>query len=284
MVSISNKRLKKLTYEVIEVAEHTGLLLKKYYRQIDKLKISAKEAAGVVSIADKKSEEFILKKLKKIMPEIPFLAEEMTYEKHADSRKYMNQFIEKEYCWIIDPLDGTTNFLNGLDYFAICISLAFKGKPILGVVYNPITQDCFYAWKDGGAWYKNSINKAKKLYKAKNQKSLREGLFVTGFATEKGKLFNQEFSQFRKMMDKTRGIRRMGSAALDLCHVAKGTFDGFWEYGLAPWDVAAAGCICIEAGVQVTDYEGQAFSPFQISILAVRKPLYSSFSQVFRSK
>lgn len=273
---ITSAKLKKMSFEVMSVANDAGKLLKKYHRKIDKLKITAKEAAGVVSEADKKSEQFILKKLKKAFPEIPFLAEETTYEEFDDSRDYMNSFKSKDYCWIIDPLDGTSNFLNGMDYFAICIALVHKGNPVLGVVYNPITDDCFYAWKDGGAFVKklNESSKAIKLYKNKNSKSLRQSLFVTGFVTEKGELFDREFKIFKSFMCKTRGIRRMGSAALDLCLVARGVFDGFWEYGLAPWDVAAAGCICQEAGVKVTDYHGSKFNPFQESIVAVRSPLH----------
>lgn len=282
-MKITDNQLKKMTSEVILIANDAGNVLKKYYKKIDKLKITAKDAAGVVSIADKESEKFIINKLKQLYPSIPFLAEEMTYDEHSDSDDYKNSFKGEDYYWVIDPLDGTTNFLNGLDYFAICISLVSKEKPVLGVVYNPITEDYFYAWKNGGAWYRNSLfqKKAKKIFLKSNKKTLRESLFVTGFATEKGELFDREFAQFKKLMDKTRGIRRMGSAALDLCMVAKGVFDGFWEFGLAPWDVAAAGIICLEAGVKITDYRGRKFSPYNDTILAVRSPLHSKISQEF---
>lgn len=285
MKEITKSQLNKMTTEVILISHQAGEVLKKYYKKIDKLKITAKAAAGVVSIADKQSELFIIKKLKKLYPMIPFLAEETTYEEFSDSREYMNSFKKIDYCWVIDPLDGTSNFLNGLDYFAICISLLEKGRPVLGVVYNPITDDCFYAWRDGGAWLRklNTIKKPVRLFGTENKKTLRQSLFVTGFITEKGELFNREFSMFKNFMSKTRGIRRMGSAALDLCFVAKGVFDGFWEYGLAPWDVAAAGFICQEAGVKVTDYRSIKFDPFQDSIVAARSPLHAKVCQELNS-
>jgi myo-inositol-1(or 4)-monophosphatase len=119
------------------------------------------------------------------------------------------------------------------------------------------------------------------LKKPLNNKRLKDSLLVTGFTTEKGTVFEDEFTLFKSMIGKSRGIRRMGSAALDLCYVSKGIFDCFWERGLAAWDVSAAGLICQEAGVVVTDYTGQKFHPFQETIIAARAPLHSEILSNF---
>lgn len=196
----------------------------------------------------------------------------------------MEHFKKEDWCWIIDPLDGTHNFLAGMDYYAVCICLAYRGTPEVGVVYRPSNGECFYALKGQGAFLKNlkSKQKAQKIYSEKSGKKLDESMLVTGFATEKGVAFDIEFEYFRKIMGKSRGIRRMGSAALDLCYVASGLFSGFWERGLAPWDVAAPGLICLESGVRVTDYNGRKFHPFQKTIVAARNPVYNELKKLFR--
>jgi myo-inositol-1(or 4)-monophosphatase len=157
-----------------------------------------------------------------------------------------------------------------MDYYAVCIALAHKGTPVLGAVYRPPTGELFWAWQGEGAWFKKPAAKKLRLQCKPMKKTMKECLFVTGFSSEKGVDFQQEFDQFKDIMLASRGIRRMGSAALDLCYVATGIFDGFWERGLSPWDVAASGIICLESGLKVTDYEGRKFHPFQDSILAGR--------------
>lgn len=262
-------------------AKSAGKLLLGYQKKIKELKVTHKDAQGVVSEADLASEKLIMTVLKKKFPFVEFLAEENCYLNKSDP--FSDSAKNLEWSWIIDPLDGTTNFLNGLDYYAVCISLAHKGKPVVGVVFRPSTDECFVAVKNEGT-YKQSLFKTsakKKLVHWRNKKPLKECLLVTGFATEKGELFEQEFTQFKKLMGQSRGVRRMGSAALDLCYVADGIFDSFWERGLAPWDMAAAGIICLEAGVKVTDYRTQDFSPFSSTILAARMPLYSHIQKLF---
>lgn len=253
-----------------------GKILLKHQSKISSLKITVKTAQGIASTADYASEKALIKLISKKYPSHEFLAEESAYLQFDGESKRLAHFQEKEWVWIIDPLDGTNNFLNGLDYYAICVSLCHWGEPVLGVVYRPVTGECFYALKGKGSKKTNLNNKKVRpssIVKKSNEKKLSDSLLVTGFTTEKGVLFDQEFELFKKMMGKSRGIRRMGSAALDLCYVASGVFDCFWERGLAPWDVAASGLICLEAGVQVTNYEQQSFHPFQESILAARNPL-----------
>lgn len=274
----------------LDLAVKSAKLLLVKQKKISSLKIKTKLAQGLASNADTESEKIIIDGIKKKYPFHYILAEESAYDQYQGEMDKYTFLSEKEWVWIIDPLDGTNNFLSGLDYYGVCISLVHFGQPVVGVVLRPSNGDCFYAVTNKGAkfvryssGFKNKTP-AIKFIKSKNKKSLSESLLVTGFATEKGQLFDQEFELFKHMMGKSRGIRRMGSAALDLCYVAKGIFDCFWERGLASWDVSAAGLICHEAGVTVTDYDGQKFHPFQKTILASRAPLHNEILSLFRNR
>jgi len=273
--------LKKALNAALEVAELAGVKLLKYRKKLDSLKVTTKEAQGVATEADVQSENLIIKELTKRFPQIPFLAEEAAFTQFKGQSDPYKEFKKKEWSWVVDPLDGTNNFLAGLDYFAVCISLVHYGVPVIGVVYRPVNGDCFYAVAGEKTKYKNVISgsRAKTIYYDKAKNKLKNSLLVTGFATEKGEKFDREFSIFVNMMGDCRGIRRMGSAALDLCYVASGVFDGFWERGLSPWDVSAAGLICQSAGVKVTDYKGQKFCPFDETVLAARKGLFTEFKK-----
>ena len=265
------------------------LLLSKQ-KVISSLKITNKKVQGIASNADTASEKIIVDGIKKKYPEHFILAEESAYTEYMGEMDKYKFLKEKEWVWIIDPLDGTNNFLNGLDYYGICISLVYFGEPVVGLVLRPTSGECFYAIKGKGTKLINLSNDFKKkskplsLKKTSNKKSLCDSLLVTGFATEKGPVFDEEFALFKSMVGKSRGIRRMGSAALDLCYVARGIFDCFWERGLAAWDVSAAGLICLEAGVLVTDYEGQKFHPFQATIVASRAPLHKEILSLFGNR
>jgi myo-inositol-1(or 4)-monophosphatase len=252
------------------VANKAGKRLLTYQKKLSTLTIDYKQAQGVVSEADVEVENFIVKELKKIIPDAGFLAEESSYGKqsYADEAK-------KKLLWVIDPLDGTTNFLNNMDYFAVCISLCYYGKPIMGLVYRPRFAHTYRAFYGGGAFFRAGDTRLKRISVSDlKDKKLKNSLLSTGFATEKGVPFDQEFALFKKMMKSSRGVRRMGSAALDLCLLAEGIFDGFWERGLAPWDVAAAGLICQESGCLVTDYSKEDFSPFAKTIVVGQKSIH----------
>lgn len=269
--------------DCLQIAEAVGKKLLNYQKKLDSLTITSKERQGVASTADIEAEKYIIKNLLARYPKTDVLAEESAFDKWGGKSGAYKHYKNEEWTWVIDPLDGTHNFLAGLDYFAVCISLVHYGVPVLGVVYRPANGDCFYALKDKGAKFQNKKvgPRARKLYSKSSTKKLHETMLVTGFATEKGEVFDNEFRLFKKMMEKGRGIRRMGSAALDLCYVAGGPFDGFWERGLAPWDISAAGLICLEAGVIVTDYAGNPFCPFDQTILAARNPLMRTLKKEF---
>ena len=265
---------------LLEFCEKTALkaskILIKYQKKINGLKVESKDTQGVASEADLASEKFIMGEIEKNYPEASILAEEDAFKRFGSKKEAYQEFKKQKFCFVIDPLDGTHNYLAGLDYYAICISVVSKGQPVLGLVYRPSTDECYFALKDLGCYKKSLLAKSrkKKVFEKKSFNKLKDSMLVTGFATEKGVMLDNEFSIFKNMMGRCRGIRRMGSAALDLCLVAEGVFDGFWERGLAPWDVAAAGLICIEAGVNVSDYQGTKFQPFAETIIAARKPLH----------
>ncbi len=265
----------KIGKDCIRIAKLAGDLLIRHQRKISKLKITYKEAQGVTSNADHASEQLIIKELKKVLPSSHFLAEE---EWHSKKLKDYGSVKNLEMCWVIDPLDGTHNFLNGSDYFSVCISLVDRGTPILGLVYRPSSGEVFYSFKESKSFYINSKGK-KSVVKLERIKDLKESLLVTGFATEKGEIFDKEFELFKKMMSYCRGVRRFGSAALDICYVALGFWDGFWERGLAPWDIAAAGFIAKNAGLIVTDYYGQDFDPYATSFVVGVKSIHDQMIQ-----
>jgi myo-inositol-1(or 4)-monophosphatase len=266
----------------IALSKKAGELLLRKSKKIGSLKIKVKEACGLASNADTESEALIISEIKKKYPTHYILAEENAYLEYKSELSKFMFLKDHDWVWIIDPLDGTNNFLSGLDYYAVCISLVHKGNPVLGVVYRPGNGDLFYALKGKGSFYRNiQSNSKNRSLKFKSNKKLKEALLVTGFTTEKGEVFDQEFDLFKMMMGKSRGIRRMGSAALDLCYLSSGIFDCFWERGLAPWDVAAAGLIAMEAGVEVSDYKGRAFHPFQETILAARPLLHKEVLKIF---
>ena len=286
-VKVKNEEALNLSID-LAISAAKFLLLKQ--KKISSLKVTSKKLQGMVSNADVESEAMIVAGIKKKYPDHFILAEENAYNEYMGQMDRYKFLKEKEWVWIIDPLDGTNNFLNGLDYYGICISLVHFGEPVVGVVLRPTSGECFYAIKNKGTKLINFSNNFKKksipvrLKKTVIKKTLAESLLVTGFATEKGPIFDEEFELFKHMMGKSRGIRRMGSAALDLCYVALGVFDCFWEKGLAAWDVSAAGLICLEAGVVVSDYEGQKFHPFQTTIVAARLPLHKEILSLFRSR
>jgi myo-inositol-1(or 4)-monophosphatase len=274
----------------LELAVKAAKHLLKKQKKISSLKITVKKAQGLASEADVESEQIVIKGLLKKYPNHFILAEESAFKEYKGEMDRYKFLKEKEWVWIIDPLDGTNNFLNGLDYFGVCISLAHFGEPVIGIVLRPSNGDCFIAQKNKGAFFFKFTEQFKKksksisLKKVVGKKKLSDSLLVTGFTTEKGPIFDEEFDLFKFMVGKSRGIRRMGSAALDMCYVASGIFDCFWERGLASWDVAASGLICLESGVTVTDYDGQKFHPFQATIISARPSIHNEILSLFRKR
>lgn len=277
MKKITKSELLDYEAELIKIAKGAGKILAPYQKNLESLKIDMKEAQGAVSAADHASEDYIIKKLNKFNPEIPVLAEEDFYKKFQGDYKHLKEYQDNDYMWVIDPLDGTNNFVHGLEHYCISLALTYKLQPVVGVIYIPERKEIYCATKGNGSYFQ----KGKDKVRLKQSRSRSKGfLLATGFATEKGKPFNDEFRKFKKVMTSISAVRRLGSAAIDLCYVARGIFDGFWEKGLAPWDVAAGKLICSEAGAKITEYNGHDHNIFSKTIIVGRNPLYKKLSEM----
>lgn len=264
----------------LELIQEVGETLLRFQKRANSLTIISKDVQGIASTADYEAESMILKRLKKLYPHIAFLAEESAYTNSSSLDQGYEKTLQQEWLWIIDPLDGTNNFLNGLSYFGISLALCYKGKVVLGLIHHPHSGDTLLAQTEKKTQLisKNSGRK-KTVYIEKNTKTLSTALLATGFVSEKEGPNLQEFEVFRQMMMKSRGLRRMGSASLDLCGVARGHFDGFWERGLPPWDLAAASLICQNSGVLVRNLHGGPYKLGDSGIIAARNPLVRQLCQ-----
>jgi myo-inositol-1(or 4)-monophosphatase len=222
-------------------AHEAGSILKKNLGQIKK--IDYKGEVNLVTEIDQLSEKIITKIINDRYPDHEILAEESGAKKSTSP-----------YRWIIDPLDGTTNYAHGYPYFCVSIALEKEAKILLGVVYNPILDELFLAEKGKGAY----LNGAKIQVSTTNE--LTRSLLATGFPYDIRESSINNLNNFNRFALKAQAIRRAGSAALDLCYVAMGRFDGFWELKLCPWDTAAGALMVTEAGGRVTDFKGNEFS------------------------
>jgi len=253
----------KLLNQTIELVRYTGEYLKEAYTS--SLEIYHKGEIDLVTSVDLKSEEILKEGLKKITPSFQILAEE-TLAKGE---------IQSEFYWLVDPLDGTTNFAHKLPWFAISIALMKEMAPVLGVIYNPITEELFYAQKNKGAFLNGNP------IKVSQEDKLINSLLCTGFPVSKILEKPDQFIPlFKKFMTKTQGVRRFGSAALDLAYVACGRYEGFWEPYLKPWDTAAGFLLVEEAGGKVTDYFGKPYNPFLDTIVATNGKIHSQIIEI----
>ncbi len=222
-------------------ARKAGRSLARDFGEVEQLQVSIKGPANFVSAADHKAEDIIFKELAKARPQYGFLMEERGVVEGAD----------KTHRWIVDPLDGTTNFLHGIPLFAVSIGLERDGVLVAGLIYNPISDELFSAEKGKGAF----INDKRRLRVAA-RKSVADAVVATGIP-HRGRPGHPNFlKEMGTVMREVTGIRRTGSAALDLAWTAAGRFDGYWERSLKPWDMAAGICIVREAGGLAQDLDG----------------------------
>jgi myo-inositol-1(or 4)-monophosphatase len=257
------KELQKYKELAISASLEAGKLLMTHFNSINDFK--TKKNAGIVTKADTESETLITDILRKGTPEFGVLAEE-------DGTKG-NQDIK----WIIDPLDGTTNFFHGFPHFNVSIALEYKKELIVGVVHNPVNGDVYHCTKGSGS-YKN-----KELIRVSNTDQLKLSLLGTGFAYMRGNELNSALELFKKFTDLTHGIRRPGAAALDLCYVAEGIYDGFYESTLNPWDLAAGVLLVQEAGGTVTNYKGDKISIYGNDVVASNGAIHDQITGVINS-
>ena len=251
----------------IKVAKEAGAIQMKYFGNITSTKKKSTNI-DLVTKADIESEEYIINQINKEYPNHSILAEE--------SGSITN---ENEYLWVIDPLDGTTNFSHNLPIFAVSIGLVKKNKgTICGVVYNPAADKCFYAEYKKGAFLNNTP------IKCTSSKTLSDSLLSTGFPYLRDNRYDLSFEIFKEFYDKTRGIRRLGAAALDLCFVAMGRFDGFYEYELKAWDICAGSLIATEAGATVTDWDNSEMPSDGSRIIATNGLIHNEMIEILTKR
>ena len=229
----------QLTLATCEIARTVGEFMAEERKGFNASMIENKGLHDLVSYVDKASEKQIIEELSKLLPESGFIAEEGTSDKQGE-----------RFNWVIDPLDGTTNYIQGIPVYAVSIGLLDGDELVLGVVYEVGRDECFYAWKDGGAFLNGQP------IRVSERADIHDSVLATGFPYNDFSKLESYLEFLKWTMKNARGVRRMGSAATDLAYVACGRFDAFWEYDLKPWDVAAGTVIVKEAGGVVTDYKG----------------------------
>ena len=252
---------------MIKAARKAGRSLVKDFREVENLQVSRKGAGDFVSRADIASEKILKEELLGARPNYGWLAEEGGEIAGTDPTRR----------WIVDPLDGTTNFLHGLPHWAISIALEHKGQIVAGVVFDPAKDEMFYAEKGSGAW----LNDSRRL-RVSGRTRLIEAIFATGVPFAAKKTLPATLKDLARLMPECAGVRRFGSAALDLAYVAAGRYDGYWERELQIWDIAAGYLIAQEAGALVDGVrEGQ--DPLETgSLLCANNAIFDGFAKVIR--
>lgn len=225
----------------VRAARAAGTVISRATDHVADLTIESKQRNDFVSEVDRQAEHAIIDILKRAYPDHQFLGEESGDSGQTDSA----------YRWIIDPLDGTTNFLHGLPHYSVSIALEYQGRIELGVIYNPSNQELYTAERGGGAFLNN------RRIRVAGLRTLEGALLGTGFPFRPEQDVDAYLKTFRALHGPLAGIRRAGSAALDLAYVAAGRLDGFWEFGLQPWDMAAGILMVREAGGVVVDFAGK---------------------------
>ncbi len=258
--------LQLLTLQVVNLARATGIFLKNEVNKLSIQDIESKGAHDFVSYVDKTSERQIIEELRKILPEAGFIAEESTDLLPAD-----------RFNWVVDPLDGTTNFIHRLPLFSISIALLENDEIISGVIFEPNQNECFYAWKGSQAYLNQRVINVSQPGK------IEDCLFATGFPYYDYSRLDNYLELFKFLLKNSHGIRRLGSAAVDLAYVACGRFEGFYEYGLHPWDVAAGALIVKQAGGKVSDFTGQGNFVFGREIVATNHHIYNEFMREIKN-
>lgn len=257
--------LKKICQATEEAAREAASFIINESKGFDIRKTEAKGLNNFVSYVDKGSEKMLVDRLSQLLPEAGFLTEEGTSVKKG-----------KKYCWVIDPLDGTTNFLHGFHPYAISIALTENDEPVVGVVLEASGDESFTAWRDGGAWLNG------KRIAVSSAKKLSDGLVATGFPYTDFDRIDAYMQCLTYLCKHSHGIRRLGSAAIDLAYVACGRFEVFYEYGLHPWDVAAGVLIVREAGGRASDFSGNERKLTGEEFLAASGNIYPEMLQVIK--
>lgn len=245
----------------VSIARKAGLLLRD--RFTEEHEITYKGEIDIVTEADRMSEMMLVSEITSAFPDHDILAEESSGTKKGS-----------EYRWLIDPLDGTTNYAHGFPCFCVSIALERKGEIIMGVIYDPMADELYEATKKGGAFLNG------KKINVSDKTDLSRSLLVTGFPYDIRTNPDNNINYFNEMALKAQAVRRTGSAAIDLAYVAAGRFDGFWELQLNPWDTAAGWLLVTEAGGTVTDFDGSSYSFHSRGILGTNGKIHNAMKDV----
>ncbi len=255
--------LEILLETAVSWALEAGRIQRKYYDSADK-GVEHKGAIDLVTKADKEVEEFLIGEIERTFPEHGYLAE----EGHEKGR-------ERELVWIIDPLDGTSNFAHSYPVFCVSIALVHRGKPVVGVIHDPMRDETFTAVSGGGAFLNG------RPIQVTQTDELKKSLLVSGFPYNFA-CDSRNLKLWGAFLHASLSVRRDGSAAIDLCYVACGRFEGFWELGLNAWDIAAGALIVEEAGGSVTNFDGSPLDLFGRNILATNAKVHQAMQQVLK--
>jgi myo-inositol-1(or 4)-monophosphatase len=259
--SVTDASAASLRSAALDSAKAAGKILIEGLKK--KINVRYKGEINIVTDVDHRSEERIIRTIHRRFPDHGILAEESPLTE-GDS----------PYRWIVDPLDGTTNFAHRFPFFCVSIGLEFEGEALLGVVYDPVREELFYAERGKGARLNG------RPIQVSSTSSLSESLLVTGFAYDVRTSLGNNLDYFSRFIRHAQGVRRTGSAALDLCYVACGRFDGFWEMKLNPWDVAAGSLLVREAGGEVSAFSGGPFRVDSKEILATNGRIHKEMVSV----
>lgn len=249
--------------KMCDLSKKAGTFIKEQGKRIKAADVEEKGEHNYVTYVDKHAEEMIIEGLSQILPEAGYIAEEGT-----------NTTVGEIFNWIIDPLDGTTNFIHQVPLYCVSIALQQHDEIVAGVIYEINLNECFYAWKDGHAMLNDEIIRVSK------SDNFNNSLIATGFPYYDYGKMNEYIEVFREVMKETSGLRRLGSAAADMAYVAAGRFEGFYEYGLHPWDVAAGIIIIQKAGGRVTDFNGGNDYLFGKQLISGNENAVSNLSRI----
>ena len=252
---------------MVNAAMKAGRGLIRDFGEVENLQVSRKGPADFVSVADKRAEKLVMDELMKARPTYSFLMEEGGEIKGTDGM----------HRWIIDPIDGTTNFLHAIPLFAIAIALERNGEIVSSVIYNPVMDELFTAEKGQGAWLNN------RRLRVASRKHMADALLVTGINSQGRALDALQLRQLNHLTPAVAGIRRSGSISIDLAWLAAGRFDGVWEAGLKPWDIAPGLLLVREAGGFVTDYAGGADSIAKGEVVAGNEAIQAELLKAIQS-
>ena len=254
----------KICQEATSLVIEVGRYVREEFAKVGAIEIETKSRNSLVSYVDKGAERMLVRGLSAIVPDSVFLTEEDTIASKPGACR-----------WIIDPLDGTTNFLHGLPVFSISIAFEVEGEVLIGIVFDVMREECFYGVKGNGAYLNgHRIKVSDTLY-------MEDALIATGFPYIDYSRLDSYMQVLIAIMKKARGIRRLGSAAIDLAYVACGRFDGFFEYSLNPWDVAAGLLLVEEAGGKISSFGGEEADAFRgEEVVASSETLYAAFFEL----